>query len=95
MKKKNLLLILVALLLVIPFEPSARPRRLAASKVRPTTRYPGSVRSSLPTNAANTVIIATLSPLAGFISPSTFNADAKYEILVDNTSDAIQTLALS
>ncbi len=41
-----------------------------------------------PNNSANTVLIATVNPLAGTQNGTTFHPDAKYQIVVDNDGDA-------
>ncbi len=40
-----------------------------------------------PTTAANTVLIMTVNPLAGVLSPTTFSEDATYEFKIDNNGD--------
>jgi len=96
MKKNKLLLILVALacVLVIPFRTVFAADHGDSPQVRfdPRLDILDLYAFQSPANPANTVIIVTFSPLAGFISPATFNADARYEILVDNTGDAIQDI---
>ncbi|MEZ5944591.1 MAG: DUF4331 family protein [Planctomycetaceae bacterium] len=48
-----------------------------------------------PTNAANTVMIMTVNPLAGVLSPTTFNSRGIYEFHIDNNGDAISDLSFS
>lgn len=45
-----------------------------------------------PTNPDNTVLIMTVNPLAGVLSPTTFHPDALYELKIDNTGDAVEDI---
>ena len=45
-----------------------------------------------PTNPDNTVLIMTVNPLAGVLSPTTFHLDALYELKIDNTGDAVEDI---
>ena len=45
-----------------------------------------------PTNPNNTVLVMTVNPLAGELSPKTFSANASYDFKIDNTGDAIPDL---
>ncbi len=40
-----------------------------------------------PANASNTVLIFTVSPFAGILSPDTFESRAKYELRIDQDLD--------
>ena len=42
-----------------------------------------------PTNPDRTVMIMTVNPVAGIMSPSTFNSAAVYEFNIDRDGDAI------
>ena len=42
-----------------------------------------------PANADNTVLILTVNPGAGALSPTTFGTNVSYDILVDNDGDAV------
>lgn len=42
-----------------------------------------------PTNPANSVLIMTVNPFAGRVSPSDFATDVSYEFQLDNTGDAM------
>ena len=97
MKKTNLALVLVALAcaMVIPFKTVCAADHGDSPQVRIDPRFDilDLYAFQSPTNAGNTVIIATFSPLAGFISPAAFREnDARYEILIDNTGDAKEDL---
>jgi len=96
MKKNNLLPILVALacMIVIPLKTVCAADHGDSPQVRfdPRLDILDLFAFQSPANPANTVIIVTFSPLAGFISPATFHPEARYEILVDNTGDAIQDI---
>jgi len=49
-----------------------------------------------PSNADNTVLIMTVNPFAGVLSPTTFaTTDVAYELLIDNTGDAIADVTYS
>ena len=41
-----------------------------------------------PSNSANTVLIMNVDPVAGVLSPTTFNPDASYEFKIDTNGDA-------
>lgn len=41
-----------------------------------------------PTNADNTVLVLTVNPLAGVLSPTAFSEDATYTFQIDNDGDA-------
>ncbi len=43
---------------------------------------------SSPTNPDNAVLIMTVNPVAGVLSPTTFHPKAKYEFLIDDDGDA-------
>ncbi|MFQ5948383.1 MAG: DUF4331 family protein [Acidimicrobiia bacterium] len=45
-----------------------------------------------PTDSDNTVLIMTINPVAGVLSPITFHPDASYDIKVDNDGDAKEDL---
>ena len=45
-------------------------------------------------NAANTVLVMTVNPAAGLLSPTTFRPGALYEFKVDTGSNAIEDIAL-
>lgn len=45
-----------------------------------------------PNNADNTVLIMTVNPFAGVVSPTEFGTDVDYEIQVDNNGDAMADL---
>lgn len=42
-----------------------------------------------PTNSDNTVLVLTVNPLAGVMSPTTFDPAAEYTFNIDNTGDAV------
>lgn len=42
-----------------------------------------------PANSENTVIVVTVNPAAGVLSPSRFNSRSTYEINIDNNGDAV------
>ena len=46
-----------------------------------------------PVNANNTVLILTVSPFAGFVTPRTFDESQVYEIRIDTNGDAVEDLA--
>ncbi len=46
-------------------------------------------------NPENTVMIMTVNPAAGVMSPTTFAANAIYELNIDNTGDAIPDITFS
>jgi len=48
-----------------------------------------------PTNAANSVLIMTVNPLAGIVSGGTFDPAATYTFQIDNDGDAVQDLSIS
>ena len=48
-----------------------------------------------PTNAANTVLVMTVNPVAGVRSPTTFAPGARYDFLVDNNEDAVADVRYS
>lgn len=45
-----------------------------------------------PSNPDNTVLIMTVNPGAGLLSPTTFGADVTYSFNIDNTGDAVADL---
>lgn len=46
-----------------------------------------------PANVANTVLILTVNPFAGNMSPTDFGTDVSYEFLIDNTGDAVPDIS--
>ena len=48
-----------------------------------------------PTNADNTVLIFTVNPLAGILSPEAFGTDVSYDFLIDNDGDAQTDITFS
>ncbi len=46
-------------------------------------------------NPANTVLVMTVNPLAGILSPTTFNSNGVYEFHIDNNGDAISDRSFS
>ncbi|BAM03926.1 DUF4331 family protein [Phycisphaera mikurensis] len=48
-----------------------------------------------PTNADNTVLILTVNPAAGVLSPTTFGDDVRYDILIDSDGDALADASYS
>ncbi|TWU00114.1 hypothetical protein Pla108_10580 [Botrimarina colliarenosi] len=46
-----------------------------------------------PTNPANTVLILTVNPGAGVLSPRTFGTDVTYSFKIDNTGDAVADIS--
>src|SRR5213083_169343 len=47
-----------------------------------------------PVNPQNTVLIMTVNPLAGVLSPTTFHPKADYVLKVDTDGDAVEDLSL-
>ena len=45
-----------------------------------------------PNNADNTVLIMTVNPVAGVMSPTTFNPNAKYQFNIDTNGDAVEEI---
>lgn len=48
-----------------------------------------------PTNPDNSVLILTVNPGAGALSPRTFGTDVTYEFAIDNTGDAVEDVVYS
>src|SRR5262245_24471434 len=48
-----------------------------------------------PVNANNTVLVMTVNPFAGVLSPTTFYPSAEYVFNVDTDADAVEDLRLT
>lgn len=48
-----------------------------------------------PSNPANTVLVMTVNPLAGVLSPTSFHPNAWYDFRIDNDGDAVEDLRYS
>jgi hypothetical protein len=55
-------------------------------------RSPSDAFNPPPANFGNTVIIATVSPFAGVLTPASFDPNMTVNLNVDNTGDAVQDL---
>ena len=98
---RRLLVPLSATLLVLAFVVAALPGGAADHLEAPAVQADG--RTDIndvyafqsPADADNTVLVMTVNPVAGVLSPTTFHPTASYDFLVDNDGDAREDVRYS
>ena len=94
MKKISTIALYSFLVLMLAFGLVAVPARAADHLDGPMAKHDGRLDITdvyafqSPSNPANTVLIMNVDPVAGVLSPTTFNPDASYDIKIDTNSDA-------
>src|SRR6266496_5270600 len=94
MKKISRIALYSFLTLVLAFGLVALPAKAADHLDGPMAKHDGRLDITdvyafqSPSNPANTVLIMNVDPVAGVLSPTTFNPDASYDIKIDTNGDA-------
>ena len=94
MKKISTIALYSFLALALAFGLVALPARAADHLDGPMAKHDGRLDITdvyafqSPSNPANTVLIMNVDPVAGVLSPTTFNPDASYDLKIDTNGDA-------
>jgi uncharacterized protein DUF4331 len=94
MKKISTIALYSLLAVMLVFGLVAAPARAADHLDGPMAKHDGRLDITdvyafqSPSNPANTVLIMNVDPVAGVLSPTTFNPDASYDIKIDTNGDA-------
>jgi len=94
MKKISTIALYSFLALALAFGLVALPARAADHLDGPMAKHDGRLDITdvyafqSPSNPANTVLIMNVDPVAGVLSPTTFNPDASYALKIDTNGDA-------
>lgn len=94
MKKISTVALYSFLALALAFGLVALPARAADHLDGPMAKHDGRLDITdvyafqSPSNPANTVLIMNVDPVAGVLSPTTFNPDASYDFKIDTNGDA-------
>lgn len=94
MKKISTIALYSLLAVMLVFGLVAAPAKAADHLDGPMAKHDGRLDITdvyafqSPSNPANTVLIMNVDPVAGVLSPTTFNPDASYDIKIDTNGDA-------